>query len=241
MRTRLVILLLAAVLAKPVLAQQQFSSGPGQVTLLELYTSEGCSSCPPAERWFNNLREHPRLWQDIVPAVFHVDYWNYLGWDDRFARAEYSSRQRRYKSEGTVNSVYTPGVMALGWEWREWRRRSAELPVTGETVGNLALEIDGSSLSATFESAAATEPLDLYVAVLGFGLETPVRAGENRGELLQHEFVVLGLKRYSGKQSWRGELPDTRHSDEADATAIAAWVTPRGSQRPLQAVGGWWQ
>ncbi len=240
MRTCLATLLLAVALTNPALAQQRFTSGSEQVTLLELYTSEGCSSCPPAERWFNGLTDHPRLWREIVPVVFHVDYWNYLGWEDRFATSEYSARQRRYKSEGTVNSVYTPGVFALGWEWRDWRRRSADLPLTGESIGNLQLEVDGPTLAATFAPESGSDDLlDLYVAILGFGLETPVRAGENRGELLRHEFVVLGLQRYSGKHEWRGELPEAVHGDEASATAIAAWVAPRGQQRPIQAVGGW--
>ncbi|MCK5360690.1 MAG: DUF1223 domain-containing protein, partial [Gammaproteobacteria bacterium] len=60
--------------------EKHFSSGEGKVNLVELYTSEGCSSCPPAEKWMNNLKDDPRLWQHFVPLAFHVDYWDYIGW-----------------------------------------------------------------------------------------------------------------------------------------------------------------
>ncbi|WP_084198797.1 DUF1223 domain-containing protein [Halioglobus japonicus] len=96
-------------LTLPALAEQRFVSPERQATLLELYTSQGCSSCPPAERWFNTLTDSSRLWDDLVPVVFHVDDWSYLGWKDRFARAEFSQRQRRYKAEDAVQVVYPRG------------------------------------------------------------------------------------------------------------------------------------
>ncbi len=61
------------------------ASGDTRVNLLELYTSEGCSSCPPADRWLSGLRQDPRLWRQLVPVAFHVDYWDGIGWPDRFA------------------------------------------------------------------------------------------------------------------------------------------------------------
>ena len=75
---------------------QTITSGPACASLLELYTSEGCSSCPPAEAWLSNLTTDARLWTDVVPVAFHVDYWDYLGWDDVFACADFSERQRDY-------------------------------------------------------------------------------------------------------------------------------------------------
>src|SRR5881394_2772067 len=75
-----------------------FQSSGEQVALLELYTSEGCSSCPPAETWLSRLKESPKLWKDFVPVAFHVDYWDYLGWKDPFAAKVYTERQHEYAS-----------------------------------------------------------------------------------------------------------------------------------------------
>lgn len=65
----------------------ELTSGKQQTTLVELYTSQGCSSCPPAERWLSSLQNDPRLWKELIPVAFHVDYWNYLGWNDQIGRA----------------------------------------------------------------------------------------------------------------------------------------------------------
>ena len=223
-------------------AQTQFLSGDQQTTLVELYTSEGCSSCPPADRWYSRLREHPDLWQSVIPIAFHVDYWNYLGWPDRFSDRSYSSRQRKYRSQGSASGVYTPGVFAAGREWRGWRRAGLNVPTTGQSVGTLSLSVDSQAFNAEYTPAAAeqTPPMQLHVVVLGFGLETPVKRGENRGEFLRHDFVVLGHTVYRGDGSrWEGDLPDAALAHEAEQLAVAAWVTTAGKQQPLQAVGGW--
>ena len=81
---------LAAALCSPLVspaAPVTFASTARQTSLLELYTSEGCSSCPPAEAWLSGLKDNPGLWRDFVPVAFHVDYWNYLGWRDKWSRA----------------------------------------------------------------------------------------------------------------------------------------------------------
>ena len=74
----------AAIANHATAASLTLSSQEQRTTLIELYTSEGCSSCPPADRWLSRLKDDPRLWKQIVPLAFHVDYWNYLGWRDRF-------------------------------------------------------------------------------------------------------------------------------------------------------------
>jgi hypothetical protein len=83
------------------------------VSLLELYASEGCISCPPADAWVSKLKSHSGLWKSIVPVVFHVDYWNYIGWKDRFSSAEHSSRQRSYARSKNLKTVYTPGFYSM--------------------------------------------------------------------------------------------------------------------------------
>ena len=88
--------LVAAIVSTASAEPTKFTSGAQQVAILELYTSEGCSSCPPAESWLNNLKASPDLWKHFVPVAFHVDYWNSLGWTDRWSSPEFSERQRDY-------------------------------------------------------------------------------------------------------------------------------------------------
>lgn len=234
-------LFLLVLLCGPTLTQAlELRSGEARATLLELFTSEGCSSCPPADRWFSRLKQDPRLWDDVVPVAFHVDYWNYLGWEDRFASPAFAQRQRAFKAQGAARAVYTPGVMALGQEWRAWRFGQSRVPDSSERAGVLSATLDGDDLVARFEPATGNpKDLELHVAVLGFGLETRVRAGENRGEVLVHDFVVLGYQRVRGTGQWALELPETPLAQQASRLALATWVSPRDSVQPLQAVGGW--
>ena len=75
-----------------------FASGDRRVSLIELYTSEGCSSCPRADALLSSLKSRPDLWKSFIPLAFHVDYWDRLGWPDRFANTEWTLRQRRMAS-----------------------------------------------------------------------------------------------------------------------------------------------
>src|SRR5579862_2415659 len=87
-------------------APLQFQSSERQVALVELYTSEGCSSCPPAESWLSGLKEKPGLWSEFVPVAFHVDYWNSLGWRDKWSSQQYSDRQRDYAGVWGSGTIY---------------------------------------------------------------------------------------------------------------------------------------
>lgn len=214
-----------------------------RVSLLELYTSEGCSSCPPADRWLSELVDDPRLWRELVPVAFHVDYWNYLGWPDRFADARYSGRQRRYAEHQAVRSVYTPGFVMDGEEWLGWFRGTDLAPEPANRVGRLTLSVEDEDLRARFSPLRETPPaLELHVALLGFDLHTAVARGENRGRELRHDFVVLGYRRVP--LAWRDghyeastRLP--RPSVASARQAISAWVSGVDDPRPIQAVGGW--
>src|ERR1700752_821515 len=96
-----------------------FQSGAQKTHLIELFTSEGCSSCPPAEAWLSKLKSEPRLWKDFVPIAFHVDYWDRLGWRDPFASKEWTARQYQYSNAWKAETVYTPGFVLDGREWRD--------------------------------------------------------------------------------------------------------------------------
>jgi hypothetical protein len=224
-------------------AEQSFVSSVAQANLIELYTSEGCSSCPPADRWLSSLRDDPDLWSGIVPVGFHVDYWNYIGWKDRFSSSEYSERQRQYAREGGVGVVYTPGVLFNG---REWRNFGWSMPQSGDgsDVGVLLATLKGSQLEARFDPVdeLAARDLVLNMALLGAGLSTEVEAGENRGRRLAHDFTVLAYEQDRLKFDGTGyagtaELPATEI--DAERLGLALWVSTRNSQAPLQATGGW--
>src|SRR6266704_4673726 len=104
---RALLMCLPAVFVAAVNAQNTsltFQSSGEQVALLELYTSEGCSSCPPAETWLSRLKESPGLWKDFVPVAFHVDYWDYLGWRDPWSSKTFIYRQHAYARERRSDS-----------------------------------------------------------------------------------------------------------------------------------------
>ena len=239
-------LVLSFVLALPVpgAAQSTDIEGPvSRVTLIELFTSEGCSSCPPAEKWLNRAEARSDLWTRVVPVAFHVDYWDYIGWPDRFASRAHSLRQRKYREVGRTRGVYTPGFVIGGREWRGWfRDPTLDLP-SDVDVGSISVDVRDGRFKARFEPVVdVPESLDLHVARLGFDLVTPVRAGENHGRTLEHGFVVLGWSRHrmgSGGVGYEasGALPAA--SNPAPREAVAVWVSVPGDPFPIQAAGNW--
>ncbi len=222
-------------------ATLEFSSGIQQVALVELYTSEGCSSCPPADKWLSKLETDPGLWKTFTPIAFHVDYWDYIGWDDKFAQPEFGDRQRRYAAEGGVGTVYTPGLFRNGQAWRGWRT-SNTVTSDAPAVGNLSITVKHGGVDARFDALAFdSADLVLNVAVLGMNLETRIRAGENAGKTLHHDFVVVGLSsvalEYSnGKYIAAIELPDAKL--QTSDRAIVAWISNAQRQAPIQSTGG---
>ena len=226
-------------------AEQKFSSGEQQVPLIELYTSEGCSSCPPADRWMSTLVNDEALWSGFVPIALHVDYWDYIGWKDPYASPEYSQRQRQIAAENRERTVYTPGVRKAGQEWRTWRLWGEPSNDKGPLVGDLSLSVDNSgAFNAKFNQSddqkiLSRQGLQLNIAVLGLGLSNEVTRGENRGETLEHDFVVLGLSRFSSAEefSWSGSIEKPEIS--ADRYALAAWISEKGRTKPIQSTGGY--
>jgi hypothetical protein len=225
------------------LPAKTFESSETQGSLLELFTSEGCSSCPPAEKWLSALKSNPDLWKKIVPVAFHVDYWDHLGWRDRFAKPEFTSRQQRYAATWGGDSVYTPGFVVNGKEWRSWFGGNS-MPTTSAKVGVLRVSVgNNGKLTATFVPAT-TQPraLTLNVALLGNDLESDVKRGENSGRKLRHDFVVLDLFQtdmVNESNRWTGSVALPRRSGNDKPSALAAWITDNGT--PIQATGGWLQ
>src|SRR5258706_11633648 len=210
----------------------QFQSGATQTGLLELYTSEGCSSCPPAEAWLSRLKQNPNLWKDFVPVAFHVDYWDYLGWKDPFAYEAHTQRQHDYAALWRSRSVYTPGFVLDGREWREWSNRDELLRPSTKAVGVLtARSEDASQWKLHFKPAAGSgfHSCDFHAALLGFDLTSDVKAGENRGRKLEHDFVVLAVATTAGaKSDGAAQATIVLNSTLASAPkrlGFAAWVT----------------
>jgi len=222
-------------------ADLRFSSGPQGTALLELYTSEGCSSCPPAEARLSGLRNDPGLWNQFVPVAYHVDYWDRLGWRDRFSAKEFTERQSRYAALWRSESIYTPAFVLNG---KEMRGGQESLAATGDAPGRLsATSSDGRIWSIEFHPAKQDEAgWDAHVALLGAGISTKVGAGENSGRNLSHDFVVLSqwdvsLKNVGDQAA--GSLTINPSSENVPQKALAVWVTHRGQLPPVQAAGGW--
>jgi hypothetical protein len=213
-----------------------FASTSRQANLMEVYVSQGCSSCPPAQDWINKFVDSPRLWKDVIPVVFHVDYWDYLGWKDIFGSPVYTGRQAEYKDKGGIRSVYTPGFVVNGKEWQGWGENKA-LSENNPKANILEAKLKSGRLSVSY--SGAKEPLSLNIAILGFGLETKVAVGENSGRQLREEFVVLAFEnRLSENNSWQIALPQNL-SAKAKRYALVLWVSKKNRLSPLQAAGTW--
>ena len=112
-------------LCMPALAAQcAAQSGSRTVALVELYTSEGCDSCPPADRWLSSLSAQGHTPDKVVPLSLHVDYWDYIGWKDPYAKREFATRQRKLADLKRAKVIYTPQVLLQGQDFRQIGRAS---------------------------------------------------------------------------------------------------------------------
>ena len=236
-----------AVIALPLHSQDLvFTSSSPKASLVELYSSEGCSSCPAAEAWLGHLKADPGLWRDVFPIAFHVDYWDNLGWKDRFANVTFTQRQLDYSNRFRDDSVYTPEFIVNGLEWkRTWLSNS--LPDQGAgKVGDLLVRQQATdrTIFARYSPALPVPAgnFTINVALLGFNEVTDVKHGENGGQRLQHDFVALGFgsaKLTPGADgAFRvGRLKVAPIAGETPG-ALVAWVSDADG-KILQITGGW--
>jgi len=156
--------------------------------VVELYTSEGCNSCPPADRWLSRLRADP----NVVALAFHVDYWDRLGWKDRFASAAFTARQAEQQASNGARFSYTPQVVVDGQDRKDWPGIATSLAADRPAAPvEVLLARDGDRVTATVAATARSpKRLAAYWAVTEQGHVTAVKAGENRGATLQHDYVV---------------------------------------------------
>ena len=223
----------------------RFQSSAKQTALIELYTSEGCSSCPLAEAWLSQLRADPGLWMSFVPIAFHVDYWDKLGWRDRFAAAKFTARQRAYAVEWGGDSLYTPAFAVNGREWRGWSGERRFSTANKENVGVLTAETrDAHRFTITFEPEGKSgSQWQVHLALLGGEISSKIGAGENSGRNLRHDFVVLEERSAPMKSKEKVATAEIvlESATPADVPqkAIAIWVARPDQLVPVQAIGGW--
>ena len=238
----------------PVFAAGQCSAKSGAETaaLLELYTSEGCNSCPPADRWVSGLTPSGFKANQLVPLAFHVDYWDYIGWADRFADPSYGSRHRGLARANGSGTVYTPQIFVNG---KDIRLGFSNVKLTGtlkpintaKPRADIGLQLDGIeqnvlkfSGSATLANAADQQQALMFVAVYENRLVSNVKAGENRGVKLEHDYVVrelIGPLKFDaqGKLDIQQNVnikPEWKLKD----LGVAAFVQQRDSGDTLQAL-----
>ena len=217
-------------------------SGERRAVLLELYTSEGCDSCPPADRRLSQWKSQAGLAGRLVPLAFHVDYWDRLGWTDRFASAQYTQRQYAMAGLARSRSVYTPQFLRNG---RDWRSAASPLDGAGDLSAGaaIALELDaarGGQLEVSGTVTATKPGSEVWLALYENNLESPVRAGENSGKILRHDYVVRRLigpltPGQEGRLSLRQQIALDAGWKAADL-GVVVFVQDRASGEILQAL-----
>lgn len=228
--------LVGAVLASAAVAMQGWTAREGRTgrervpVVLELFTSEGCSSCPPADALLMELMaEQPVDGAFVVGLSQHVDYWNRLGWRDPFSAGSHSSRQSAYAARRGASQVYTPQMVADGGEGFVGSNRAAAFAAI-----RAAARRGKAPMAVTWNPAAATarirlEPgqttsqagADIMMAVVEDGLRSEVLRGENSGRALRHDAVVRSLERV-------GRADDTGHFESSVRVHVdASWVRSR--------------
>ena len=165
------------------------NSGPTIAPVVELYTSEGCSSCPPADKWVSSLKG-----TGAVVQAFHVGYWDYIGWVDRFAAPAYTNRQREVAARNNLRSIYTPQAVLNGKDWPSW---GSQPKAFEPAKANIELKQLGTG---QFEASVMPLPglqnastWSAYWTITEHGHNSKVQVGENAGGFLKHDFVVRQL------------------------------------------------
>jgi len=210
---------------------QIFKSGMYQNLLIELYSSEGCSSCPPADKWMSQFKSNKQLFSQVFPIAFHVDYWDHIGWNDPFGSKKYTQRQRNYARIGNASQVYTPGFFMNAKEWRGWfSGKSFDAVLT--KVGNLEVILQDNHLTISYAGKAD----QVHMALLGFNQKSVITRGENRSRTLIHDFVVLDYKSKSFHRKGTFQLNSLKKEDKL---ALVVWLTGNSERDFIQVTGGY--
>jgi hypothetical protein len=214
--------------------QCEAQSGAELKPVIELYTSEGCSSCPPADKWASTLKG-----SNAVVQAFHVGYWDYIGWVDRFASPTYTTRQRQIAALNGQSGIYTPQVVRNGRDWRNWGTPplSMEPAHATLTVKRLGGDAQGDQFEATVTpEGGASANWAAYWTVTENDHSSRVKSGENAGEFLKHDFVV---RQFTNAGNYQGPARITFRAiaaDPAHPRSINLVVFDPKTGKPLQAL-----
>ena len=205
--------------------------------LIELFTSQGCSSCPPADKLLSELAKRP----EVVALSFHVNYWDRLGWKDPFARQAYTDRQETYGRKFQASGIYTPQMVVNGKEEfvgsdRQQAEKAISKAVALSLTATILLEsqIEGNTISVNFNLAGNFMGKDFFLALVEDGIETEVKRGENSGKKLHHDNVVRQLEKLPVTHQKAGSLSLTIPEGAIkEHCHIVAWLQVTGGGEVL--------
>jgi len=243
-------LVAAAVATLPMISRAdcRATSPDHQVALIELYTSEGCDSCPPADRWLSSLRQSADA-DHAVALAFHVDYWDRLGWRDRFGSAAFTARQREQSTRQHTAFIYTPQILLQGadFSWRSGRQAAAVAAINARAprarveLKAAPVERDAAAVDVRVRIAAPGDRIHaaIAVALVQDGLASDVKAGENAGKRLTHDYVVRQWRTEPARFDANGEA--AQHVElplpvDAGPLSVVAFAEDASTGRVLQAV-----
>lgn len=239
------ILLIASLIASPALAGEKIiaMSNGQQTAVVELYTSEGCSSCPSADKWLAALIEVPEDELDVLALAFHVDYWDYLGWKDRFGSPKYTSRQRQLGANNRQRSIYTPEFFVDGAEARGTKKVLQKIRSANEQKAKIQLKLVISKSSDELQlelqpsgPKAVDKSLHHRFFVYENELMSDVKRGENSGERLFHQQVVRYMSSALNLKDFNQHNISIDPGWNLDNIGVAALVTAPGNENYLQVV-----
>ena len=241
---------LAALAAAPSAAQIcAAKSGPRMAALVELYTSEGCDSCPPADRWLSSTVPADANAANTIGIAFHVDYWDRLGWKDRFASSAWTDRQYAMAHANRSRFVYTPQVLLQGHDFSDWRGSGstaalaaiAAKPSRAQIAVEAVPQRDTIAVKASANVPAASDRKNaaLFIALTDSRLVSDVKAGENAGVRLTHDHVVRALRGAIAVNSGGEVAADVTFpvpAESGSAPAVVAFVQNTENGDVLQAL-----
>ncbi len=228
-----------------VFGKETVKSGKFKTSVVELYTSEGCSSCPPADVFLSRLGKTSDA--DVIPLAFHVDYWNYIGWEDPFSQAKFTDRQRKAGRANKQSSIYTPEFLVDGVEARGGSKITRTIKNTLENLAEAditlhLLSFDQNKISTRVVvdniSYGGNDKPEVFVVVYENNLKNEINAGENKGKTLQHDYVVRSLSKarlVTEPNSFSFDF-DVDSTWKRNALGITAIVRLQNSGKTLQAV-----
>jgi len=233
---------------KTIALSQTDAAADGAPVVLELFTSEGCSSCPPADALLSKLDSSNK---SVIPLAYHVDYWNHLGWLDPFSSHEWSERQSAYARALNLSGDYTPqmviggGWQCVGSDGRSIARAIAEAR-SASALGRISLrtKLSGArpqtlrvKVDARILRAADTGPLVVMLAIYENGLVSKIEGGENGGRQLTYDYTVRNLlpafelKPVKGASALKELNVDLHRSWSVDHLGVVAFIQDAASLR----------